>query len=779
MSAVGNQEASSFEGLSSKDFLDFVLKGKAFDGKLESYKKEVEDIFNLGLSGEQLTRRLTNESAARVDIDTTDWDGVSAKTLLNQMYEETSKLRKFNKADRYGSFYELITILTDMGSYGDFLTEKFTKEEIEKIGSFIIPERDELFTYIGIRMLFDRYLARGFEPRVVDEELGLIDYDEHVYELPQERFLIIAMTIMQDEISNRLELIEEAYWALSNLYMTVATPTLSNSGKTHGQLSSCFIDTVDDSLDGIYLDNWDTARVSKSGGGVGIYLGKVRALNSSIKRFKGKASGVIPWVKNINSTAISVDQLGQRQGAVAIYLDIFHKDILSFLQIGTNNGDERLKARDVFPGICIPDYFMELIEADENGRMLTPDAPWYLFDPHEVRQVMGFSLEDCYDEEEGAGTWRTRYQECINNKLLSRKELPVKQLVQSILVAQLETGNPYMFYRDEVNRKNPNKHMGMIYCSNLCTEITQNMSATNITKEYTTEDGKIIIERTSGDYVVCNLSSINLGRAWKDKVIERLIRIQVRMLDNVIDNNNLPLGQATVTNKKYRPIGLGTFGWHHVLAVAHIDWNSIESVNFADELYEEIAFYTLRSSMELAREKGAYPVFEGSDFNTGAYFEIRGYKTEGSRFDWDWLKEEVKKGIRNGHLLAVAPNSSTGLIAGSTQGIDPFYGAQGIYFEEKKDFKIPVVAPDLSPETFPYYFRKNAHNIDKEITILQNAKRQRHIDQAVSFNLYVRNDIKGKDLMQLHRMIWRNKIKTSYYVRNTANEAADDCEACQ
>lgn len=759
--------------MNNKDkFLDYVLKGHTSDSKTDSYKREVDRLFNLGLSTKELTRKLTNESGARVDVDTTGWDSISARTLVHQLYTQSSELRGYDAEDKYGSFYELVKTLTEKGLYGEFLLESYTKEEIDYIGSLIVPERDELFTYIGIRSLADKYLAK--------------DYDGFVYELPQERWLVIAMTLMRNESKNRLEHIAEAYWALSHLYMTTATPTLANSGKPKGQLSSCFIDTVEDSLDGIYLDNWDTARVSKHGGGQGVYMGKVRSMLSTIQGFKNKASGVIPWISNLNGTAISVDQLGQRQGAVAVYLDIWHKDILPFLQIGTNNGDERLKARDVFPGICIPDLFMELTESDENKRMLTPNATWHLFDPHEVKSLMGWSLEDSFDEKKGSGTWRTRYQQCIDHPLLSRIELPVKELVQAILVAQLETGMPYMFYRDQVNRMNPNKHAGMVYSSNLCTEIFQNMSPSGLEVEYWDEaKDKVVTERTVGDFVVCNLASLNLGRAKRDNVIERVLKIMVRMLDNVIDVNHLPLVQATRTTKKYRAIGVGTFGWHHVLANEGIDWDDERSVRFADELYEMIAYYTIQASVELSKEKGAYPTFEGSDWHTGEYFTKRGYvdvneqTVEGHNYDWASLSVETSvHGIRNGHLMAVAPNTSTALIAGSTQGIDPFYGANGMYVEEKKDFKIPVVAPDLSPKTFPMYYRRNAHYVSQSMSIKQNAKRQRHIDQGVSFNIYVESTINGKDLMELHREAWRNDLKTTYYVRGTAN-LADDCEACQ
>jgi ribonucleoside-diphosphate reductase alpha chain len=308
------------------------------------------------------------------------------------------------------------------------------------------------------------------------------------------------------------------------------------------------------------------------------------------------------------------------------------------------------------------------------------------------------------------------------------------------------------------------------------------MSATTISEEYLMEkngESVVVIERKIGDFVVCNLASLNLGTCVRDGVVSRVTKIAMRMLDNVIDINNLPLVQADVTNKRYRPVGLGTFGWHHALAVSGVDWDSEESVKFADELYEEIAYNAISTSVEIGAEKGSYPYFENSDYNNGRYFDLRGYNTENSKYDWDDLKEKAKSHMRNGYWGAVAPNSSTGLIAGSTQGIDPFYDKSGMYIEEKKDFKIRVVAPDMSPETFSFYWKKGAYNVNQYTTIKQNEARQRHIDQAVSFNLYVPADVKAKDLFNLHRQIWKSKIKTSYYVHSKGNLVESDCEACQ
>lgn len=681
-----------------------------------------------------------------------DWTYVASYLYLEHLYRQAAEHRKYDASTKYGSFYDLINTLTNEGIYHLQLLETYTAEEIESLGKLIEIERDGLFTYIGLRTLSDRYLATN--------------HAREVFELPQERWLIIAMTLMIKEApEKRMALIKEAYWALSNLYMTVATPTLANAGKSYGQLSSCFIDTVDDSLQGIYDSNTDVANLSKNGGGIGVYLGKIRSRGSAIKGFKGASSGVIPWMKQLNNTAVSVDQLGQRKGAVAVYLDVWHMDIFSFLDAKLNNGDERYRTHDLFTGISLPDIFMEAVEARSD---------WYLFDPHEVRAVMGFSLEDYFDEEKGQGSFREKYQQCIAHPTLTKEKVPAIDIMKSIMKSQLETGSPFIFYRDSANRANPNKHLGMIYSSNLCTEIMQNMSATTQIEQYT-EDGKIIIEKNPGDFVVCNLSSINLGRAVIAEVLERLLPIQVRMLDNVIDLNTIPVLQAQITNQKYRAIGLGTFGWHHLLALKQIIWESDEAVAYADALYEKIAFLTIQASNQLAIEKGAATASAGSEWESGLYFERRDYLDGSSSLDWQSLAQSVAdNGMRNTYLMAIAPNSSTALIAGSTASIDPIY--QKTYYEEKKDYKIKVTAPDLSPTTTWFY--KAAANTDQHWSIKQNAVRQKHIDQGISFNFYVTNTVKAVELLNMHLDAWQSGFKSTYYVRSTSNEDIDECESC-
>ncbi len=713
------------------------------------------------LSADDLVDLLVREAESRIDLVAPDWEHFAARLYLRRLYKRASKNRFYDATLRYGSYVGLQESLADRNVYSIDILKAYSKEELEEAGRMIDPERDTLFAYNGLYLLATRYLAT--------------DHSRGVFELPQERWLTIALYLMQHEHLHgersrrrRMLLVREAYWALSNLYMTVATPTLANAGKTGGQLSSCFIDTVDDSLQGIYDSNTDIARVSKHGGGVGAYLGYVRSAGAPIRGVANSSGGVVPWIKQLNNTAVSVDQLGQRKGAIAVYLDIWHRDIEAFLDLRLNNGDQRLRAHDVFTSVCLPDIFMEAVERR---------GDWYLFDPHEVHRIKGWYLQDFHDEQRGQGSFRTRYAEVVADERISRRTVKAIDLFKRIMVSQLETGNPFMFYRDEVNRRNPNKHAGNIYSSNLCTEILQNMSPTRLMQEMISGD-QIVTTRQAGDFVVCNLSSINLGRAvtaapdlLDHDVLERLVSVQVRMLDNVIDLNQLPVPQATITNRKYRAIGLGTFGWHHLLAQQHIAWDDPRAEDYADALYERINFLAIRASLQLAQEKGRYSAFLGSEWHNGEYFRARGYTSPA----WQELAAQVGvHGLRNGWLMAVAPNMSTAQIAGSTASIDPVYGA--FYYEEKKDFRRPVAAPGLSLETYPYY-EKGAYRLDQFASIRQNARRQRHVDQAISFNLYVPSTIRASTLLDLHMTAWKEGLKTTYYVRSNDIDI-DECEWC-
>lgn len=679
------------------------------------------------------------------------WLEAASKLYIYKMYDEVRKNRNLeSNDDLYRGLYDFIKELTDQGLYGKYILENYTREEIDELEKELKVERDYLFTYSGISLLHKRYLIQNFERKTL--------------ELPQQMFMGIAMHLaIPEKKEERVYYAKRFYDVLSSLKATMATPTMSNARKPFYQLSSCFIDTVDDSLNGIYksLDNF--AKVSKFGGGMGIYFGKVRSLGSSIRGFKGASAGVIPWIKLFNDTAIAVDQLGVRNGSVAVWLDVWHKDMPEFLQLRTNNGDDRKKAHDVFPGLCYPDLFWKM--AKENI-----DGDWYMMCPHEIKQIKGYSLEDFYGKE-----WEEKYYECINDERISKRTMCIKDIVRLIIKSAAETGTPFAFFRDTVNEMNPNKHKGMIYSSNLCTEIMQNMSSMKIHEaEITTEDGDtVIVEKTEpGDFVVCNLSSIVLGNVnvTDDKELEYVVETQIRAMDNVIDLNYYAVKFAEVTNKKYRAIGLGTSGYHHMLVNNRIHFTDDAHAEFADRVYEKINYYALKASMNIAKEKGRYDYFEGSDFDNGNYFRLRGYDSP----MWNELEGEIKKnGIRNGYLFAVAPNGSTATIAGTSEGVDPIMAR--FWMEEKKGSVVPKVAPGLCEENYWYY--NSAYNIDQQWCVKINGIRQRHIDQGQSFNLYITTNYTMRQIMNLYICACENKVKSIYYVRSKSLTVSD-CESC-
>lgn len=717
----------------------------------EKLRNALEHIIRPTMSEIEIIQSLIQVSLELTSQDEPKWQYVAAKLYIHNLYEEVRESRGLTKEqDPYGNLYDFLADLTEKGLYGKYILENYTKVEIKELESVINRDRDFLFNYSGINLLAKRYLIQ--------------DFNRKPLELPQQMFMGIAMHLaIPEKKENKLFWAKRFYDVLSSLKATMATPTMSNARKPFYQLSSCFIDTVDDSLNGIYKSLDSFSKVSKFGGGMGIYIGKIRALGSAIRGFKGASGGVIPWVKLFNDTAIAVDQLGVRNGSVAIWLDAWHRDLPEFLQLKTNNGDDRKKAHDVFPGLCYPDLFWKLAENDI-------DANWYMMCPHQIRMYKGYSLEDFYGEE-----WEKRYWECVNDDRIEKRIMTVKDLVRLIIKSAAETGTPFAFYRDTVNKTNPNKHKGIIYSSNLCTEIMQNMSPMKIESTEIVDDNgdKIIVEKTkSGDFVVCNLSSVVLGNinVNDDKELEYIVETQIRAMDNVIDLNYYSVAFAEVTNKRYRAVGLGTSGYHHMLANNKIGWTSDNHLEFADKVYEKINFYAVKASMKIAKEKGSYPYFEGSDWQSGEYFNIRGYRSE----EWQQLRVDINKyGMRNGYLFAVAPNGSTATIAGTSEGVDPVMAR--FWLEEKKGSIIPKTAPNLSMENYWYY--TSAYNIDQAWCVKINGIRQRHIDQGQSFNLYITTEYTMRQIMNLYIEAWKSGIKSIYYVRSKSLTVAD-CESC-
>lgn len=672
-----------------------------------------------------------------------NWQYVASRLLIYDLYKEAAINRKYSHFG-YGNFLQLVKMLVSKNLYGDYLLEHYTEDEIIELGEYIKSDRDKLFNYDGLNLLSKRYLVKGL--------------NNEILELPQERFLIIAMHIAIPEKDKKIYYAKKFYDIMSMLKMTVATPTLANAGTPFYQLSSCFISTVGDNLWSIYDVNQKFAQVSKHGGALGIYMGKVRALNSDIRGNKNSSGGVIPWIRLYNDTAIAVDQLGRRKGSASITLDIWHKDLYDFLDLKTNNGDDRRKAHDIFPALSIPDLFMKRLEKREN---------WSLFDPYQVNKEMGYYLEDYFDDYDNE-EFTKRYIECENNPNIDKIITPCLDIMKKILKSAVETGTPFIFFRDTVNKANPNKHKGIIYSSNLCHEIAQNTSESILIEEKQ-QDDIVTTKIKSGDMVTCNLNSVNLGRVSKEE-LKDCIPLQIRMLDNVITLNKLPVLDAKVTSDKYRAIGLGTSGYHHYLVNNKIVWESEEHLKEADVLFEEIAYNAIKASMELAKEKGAYESFEGSEWQTGEYFDKRNYNSK----RWDQLKEDVKKyGIRNGYIMAVAPTGSTSNIANTTAGIDPIF--KKFFVEEKKGMYVPKTAPNLNDDNFWLY--KEAHYIKQDWSIKACSIRQRHIDQAQSFNLYITPELSAKDIFDMYINCWKIGIKTIYYIRNQSLEM-DECTSC-
>ena len=686
---------------------------------------------------------------AAVELTTPEapaWEMISARILS---YRSEKKITRLEEELGLKTFYRKVKYMTEEGLYGDYILQNYSEEEINEAATFIDPERNKLLNYSGLDLLLKRYVIKNYSGKVIERV--------------QEMFLGIALHLAMPEKEDRLMWVRRIYDLLSKLEVTMATPTLSNSRKPSHQLSSCFIDTVPDSLDGIYrsLDNF--SQVSKFGGGMGMYFGKVRATGGNIRGFKGVAGGVIRWMRLVNDTAVAVDQLGMRQGAVAVYLDVWHKDLPEFLQLRTNNGDDRMKAHDIFPAICYPDLFWKMAEEDMNQN-------WSLFCPNEIMRIKGYCLEDCYGEE-----WERKYLDCVNDQRLSRRVISIKDIVRLVLRSAVETGTPFTFNRDTVNRANPNAHKGMIYCSNLCTEIAQNMAPIEtVSKEVETKDGDTVVVTTTrpGEFVVCNLASLSLGRLPledEEKMKEKVATV-VRALDNVINLNFYPVPYAQLTNQRYRSIGLGISGYHHALAKRRIKWESEEHLEFMDKVFETINRAAILASSNLAKEKGSYQFFEGSDWQTGIYFDKRGYDSA----EWQDVRKTVAlQGMRNAYLLAVAPTSSTSIIAGTTAGLDPIM--KRFFLEEKKGSMLPRVAPELSDET--YWMYKSAYLINQKWSVLASGVRQRHIDQAQSMNLYITNDFSMRQILDLYLLAWKKGVKTIYYVRSKSLEV-EECESC-
>jgi ribonucleoside-diphosphate reductase alpha chain len=527
---------------------------------------------------------------------------------------------------------------------------------------------------------------------------------------------------------------------------------------------------MDDSLDSIYYTLDQLGQISKNGGGVGVNISRVRSHGAKIKHIKGASGGVLPWIKLINDTAVAVNQLGSRAGAITVALDVWHKDIEDFLDLQTENGDQRRKSYDVFPQLVVPDLFMRRVENNEN---------WTLFDPHEIREKYGVELAELYGEE-----FEKFYEKVEKDDSLElKKVVKAKDIFKQYLRVIVETGMPYMCYKDTVNKTNPNKHVGFIGNSNLCTESFSNFSPSKIEPKRLSEDKSKIVQNIEAGYIhTCNLVSLNLALLDSDDVLEDMSRLAVRILDNTIDVSTPPIPESERHNDDYRILGIGALGFADYLAKKGISYGN--AGDEADKLFEKVAYFTIDESANLGKERGNYKYFKGSDWEKGIFFGRDGkWYDENSTMPAKWkeLREKVKKnGMRNGGLLAIAPNTSSSLLVGSSASVLPIY--KKFYIDKASSGVVPIAPPFMDKETFWTYVE--SQNLDQRKVIEVISKIQKWIDQGISMELLlnIRDfDIRAKDIYQMYFEAWKKGCKTVYYVRSitkTAESKKEECVSC-
>ena len=741
------------------------------------------------ITTQEIQQTLIKTAVDKIDIDCPNWTYVAARLFLYDLYH------RVNGFNGYKSLVEYFEAGEKENRIIRGLKEKF---DLERLNKKIVKERDLQFNYLGVKTLYDRYLLK--------------DKQGNPIELPQHMFMGIAMFLAQNEKDPNYWA-EQFYDLLSKFEVMVATPTLSNARTPRHQLSSCYIGSTPDSIEGIFDSYKEMALLSKYGGGIGWDFSKIRGLGSFIDGHKNAAGGVIPFLKITNDIAIAVDQLGTRKGAISVYLEPWHSDIFDFVDIKKNSGEERRRTHDLFPALWIPDLFMKRV---------SEDGLWSLFDA-----LACSDLTNLYGE-----AFEKRYMQYEQDSNIVRETLKAKDLWKKILTSYFETGSPFLCFKDNANRANPNAHSGIIRSSNLCTEIFQNTEPNTSFIRVEFEDGSIedypeyqpiitdsgvekfsnkitstdsikgkkvfIAQRESkdGKTAVCNLASINLSKIHTKEDIERVVPIAIRMLDNVIDLNFYPNRKVKVTNLNNRAIGLGVMGEAQMLAESRIEWGSDAHLQKIDEIMECISYNAIQSSCALGQEKGVYSDFAGSEWSKGIFpidkanNEAKNLVDRGGLFgfvyDWDMLREEVKtKGMRNGYLMAVAPTSSISILVGTTQTIEPIYKRK--WFEENLSGLIPVVAPNLNLENWNYY--TSAYEIDQRLIVKAAAVRQKWIDQGQSTNIFMAlNLASGKYLNEIYTLAWKLGLKSTYYLRSQSVEAEEntgaidrsiECEGCQ
>ena len=736
------------------------LEDVSADAILEESIKNLYD----GVSISDMKSALVMSARTKVEQEP-NYSYVTARILLDELRSEALTFldiaEESSHPEMQDYYPKAFTAYIDKGVELEMLDPILKDFDLNKLGEAIDHDRDYQFTYLGLQTLYDRYF---------------IHYQDTRYELPQIFFMRVAMGLAVEE-DQKEERAIEFYRLLSSFDYMSSTPTLFNSGTLRPQLSSCYLTTIPDDLDGIFGAMKDNALLSKWAGGLGNDWSPVRALGSYIKGTNGKSQGVVPFLKVANDTAVAVNQGGKRKGAMCAYLETWHLDIEEFLDLRKNTGDDRRRTHDMNTANWVPDLFMKRVELDAN---------WTLFSPGEapdLHDLTGLAFEKRYEEYEVLAA---------EGKMDQHKTIPAKDLWRKMLTMLFETGHPWITFKDSCNLRSPQQHIGVIHSSNLCTEITLNTS--------------------NDEIAVCNLGSVNLPQHMKDgaldqEKVKRTVTTALRMLDNVIDINYYSVDTAKNSNLKHRPVGMGLMGFQDALYMQDSPYCSEEAIEFADRSMEVISYYAIHASSELAKERGTYPSYDGSLWSQGIFpkdsIDIL-EKNRGSEYikvdksetlDWDQLRAKVKKdGMRNSNVMAIAPTATISNITGVTQSIEPTY--QNLYVKSNLSGEFTIVNPHLVrklktldlwddvmindlkyfegslsqisriPEDVKTLF-STAFEVEPQYIVEAASRRQKWIDQAQSLNLYIGN-ANGKKLDLTYRMAWYSGLKTTYYLRSIA-----------
>jgi ribonucleoside-diphosphate reductase alpha chain len=727
--------------------------GSAVDPKV-ILQETLKNLYD-GVPAEEVRKSAVLSARALIEKEPA-YSYVTARLLLNTIRREVLG-EEVSQADMAVRYTEYFPQFVKRGIEAELLDPRLGTYDLRKLGQALDASRDFKFGYLGLQTLYDRYFLHVREQRI---------------ELPQAFFMRVAMGLALNEIDREARAVE-FYKVLSSFDLMSSTPTLFNAGTLRSQLSSCYLTTVSDNLDGIYEAIKENALLQKFAGGLGNDWTPVRALGSHIKGTNGKSQGVVPFLKVVNDTAVAVNQGGKRKGAVCSYLETWHMDIEEFLELRKNTGDDRRRTHDMNTANWVPDLFMRRIM--ENG-------DWTLFSPSDVPDLhdkYGKAFEKAY----------IGYEDKVaRGELKLHKKIPAVQLWRKMLSMLFETGHPWITFKDPCNLRSPQQHVGVVHSSNLCTEITLNTSDSEI--------------------AVCNLASVNLVAHLKDGMLDhdklrRTISTGMRMLDNVIDLNYYAVEKARRSNMMHRPVGLGIMGFQDCLHTLRVPYGSQGAVEFADRSMEAVAYCAYWASTELAEERGRYSSFRGSlwdrgilpqdtlkllEAERGGYVEL----DSSGALDWEPLRERIKAhGMRNSNCISIAPTATISNIIGVSACIEPTF--QNLYVKSNLSGEFTVVNDYLVADLKNLglwdevmvadlkYFDGNLAKIDRVPQELRElyatafeidttwvvecaARRQKWIDQAQSLNIYMGN-ASGKKLDETYKLAWLRGLKTTYYLR--------------